>query len=54
MLELDICVPITTFDVEWETVNLCDAGEVSERSLVRILGIKLLCRDELIVVVEDV
>lgn len=48
LLELDVRVPVTAFDVEREPVNLCDAGEVAEGLLVRILGIKLLCRYELV------
>lgn len=54
LLELDIRVPVPSFDIEREPVNLRDARKVSEGPLVRILGIGLLRRDELVVVVEDV
>ncbi len=53
LLELDVGVPVPSFDIEGDPVNLRDVGEVSEGPLVRIFGIELLCWDELVVVVED-
>ena len=52
VLHIGVAVPV--LHEEWVSVDLGNAGKVSESLLVRELGIILLGGNELVVVVEDV